>query len=452
MFDILIENGIIVTLCDDNPVIRSGYIGIKDGRIAEVGEVGKGGKKRAAEIVIDATDKAVLPGFIDCHCHAGHSFTRGENTENWEAMAEDMYYCRSTPEFWYAEARLAAAEKVRFGTTTSVNMIGNTPRIDNEEMIDAHFYGAHSVGVRVMSGVGSPNPPWPKKGRKWYGNDGYEQRTVKPRDAYRMTEKVIKKWHNTNNAHTFSCVMPSRIGIALPNTKKLAIEQMSEMRRIADEYGVRVHGHSYRGDIAFTLENFPRCLGEDVFIAHCTGITDEEAHILADTGTTVVTGPSTISHINNRCPVTEILDMGGRVVIATDGNAPDRTFDLWKDLRIAQLLHRNFHHDASLLPAEKVLKMVTIDAARAIGLENMLGSIERGKAADIMLIDVKQPHLYPFFNPVQQLVNAASGQDVDSVFIGGKAIMMDRKIVSVNLDEILRDAAREREKALYRRR
>lgn len=448
LFDILIKGGVIVTMDERMSVLRGHYIGIKAGRISEVGTA-ESMKDCAAETVIDASGKAVLPGLIDCHCHAGHSFTRGESGGGWEVMAEDRYYRCSTPDFWYAEARLAAAEKITFGTTTSVNMIGNTPRIDDEDIVDAHFAGAESMGVRIISGIGSPNPPWPKNARKWHG-ENFSEYLVNPKDAYAITERVIRKHNNTNRGRSFSYVLPSRIGHTNPNAHELSIEQMNEMRRIADECGVRIHGHSYRGDIAFTAEHCPRCLGEDVFIAHCTGITDEEVRIIADTGTTVVTGPSTVSHINNRCPVTEILELGGKVVVATDGNAPDRTFDLWKDIRIAQLLHRNFHHDASLLPAEKVLRMVTADAARALGLEKNIGSVEVGKCADVIMVNIEQPHLYPFFNPVEQLVNAASGQDVDTVLIDGEIIMLGRRIVKADIKTILSDAEREFENARKR--
>ena len=121
-----------------------------------------------------------------------------------------------------------------------------------------------------------------------------------------------------------------------------------------------------------------------------------------------------------------------------------------KDLRIGQLLHRNFFHDTSLLPAQKVLEMVTIDAAKALGMESMIGSVEVGKRADLILVDIEQPHLYPFFNPVEQLVNAASGQDVDTVLVDGEIIMQNREIQRGCLKQILAEADREFKAALKR--
>ena len=455
MFDLLIEGAAIVTMNPERVVISCGYVGVLEGEIVEIGDISSLGNK-TARLHIAGKGKVLLPGLIDCHCHAGHSFTRGSGIDrnwitnkSWLEFSEDIYYRCSTPKFWYAEARLAAAEKIRFGTTTSVNILGNTPRISDMEIIDAHFYGAQSMGTRNISGIGSPNPPWPKIARKWQGKT-FTERIVVPEDAYEMTKAVVKKWHNTNFGRTYSFVMPSRIGHAESNSAELSIEQMKSMRKIADEYGTLIHGHAYAGDIAFVAEHCPHCLGKDVFIAHCTGISSEETEILARTGTTVVTGPSALSHVLARCPVTELLEGGGRVVIGTDGNAPDRTFDLWKELRIAQLLHRNYYHDASLLPAQKVLEMVTIDAAAALGMDALIGSIEIGKRADLILIDVDQPHLYPFFNPVEQLVNAASGQDVDTVLVDGEIIMQKKQIMKSNLKQILEEAKREFEAALIR--
>ena len=449
MFDILIEGAAIVTMDPGRPVIPCGYVGIHDGKIAETGDF-PSDENKTARLHIDGRGKALLPGLIDCHCHAGHSFTRGSGiVKNWLEVSEDIYYRCSTPEFWYAEARLAAAEKIRFGTTTSVNIIGGHPRIDDPEIIDAHFYGAQSLGARTISGIGTAAGPWPKKTRKWHG-DTFTEKNVFPQDAYTMTENVVRKWHNTNRGRTYAVVVISHFGHKEPDSVELSIEQLTKMRETADEYGTLIHGHAYGGDIAFVEQHCPGCLGKDVSLAHCTGISPEEIEILARTGTTVVTGPSTKSHVRARCPVIELLDAGGRVVIGTDGNGPDRTFDLWKDLRIGQLLHRNFFHDTSLLPARKVLEMVTIDAAKALGMESMIGSVEVGKRADLILVDIEQPHLYPFFNPVEQLVNAASGQDVDTVLVDGEIILQNREIQRGCLKQILAEADREFKAALKR--
>ena len=138
------------------------------------------------------------------------------------------------------------------------------------------------------------------------------------------------------------------------------------------------------------------------------------------------------------------------MVICTDGNAPDRTFDLFKDLRICQLLNRNHFNDASLLPAGTVLEMVTIRAAKAIGLDHLVGSLEVGKRADIIFIDVEQAHLAPFFLPVEKLVQAASGQDVTTVIIDGEVVMDQRRLTTMDEKGVLVQAEREMNIALQK--
>jgi len=164
----------------------------------------------------------------------------------------------------------------------------------------------------------------------------------------------------------------------------------------------------------------------------------------------VTSGPSTHSYITARCPVVELMEAGANVTISTDGNSPDRTFDLWKDIRIAQLQHRQHFHDAKLLPAGKMLEMVTVDAAKAIGMDHLIGSLEVGKRADIITVNVEVPHLAPFIMPVQRLVYAASGQDVDTVIVDGDVLMQGRTVHSVHTASVMASAARELELMIER--
>ncbi len=450
MLDLLITNATIVTLDPQHTELHNGFVAVASGNIIGLGSMDQLPSTPVAHRIIDGSDQVVLPGLIDTHTHAGHALTKTVGLgPDWTRRVEDIYYQCTTPDFWYAEARLAALEKLRFGTTTSVSMIGSVPRIGDLEAVAAHFTGAQALGIRTISGVGSPNPPWPKMSRVWRGTKVICEQ-IEPNMAYADTEAVVKRWHNTNRGKTYAFVMPSRVGLAPPNSPTLAVKQMKQMRRIADEYNTRIHAHSYAGDIRFTHEHFPRALGHDVLLAHCTGLDDEETRILADTGTHVTTGPSTHAHIAAHCPVVELLEQGANVAVSTDGNAPDRTFDLWKDLRILQLLHRNRRHDAALLPAGTVMEMVTIRAARALGLDHLIGSLEIGKRADMIMLDTKKPHLWPFFLPVEKLVQAASGHDVASVIVDGEPLILCGELLTGQQDTILSQAQIQWQRALER--
>ena len=181
-----------------------------------------------------------------------------------------------------------------------------------------------------------------------------------------------------------------------------------------------------------------------------TGISDEEIRILADTGTHVLSGPMTNAYIKNRCPVVELLESGVNVAFCTDASAPNRTYDLLEKLRIGLWLHRSHFKDANVLTAGKALEMITIDAAKALGLDDELGSLEEGKKADLVLFDTQKPHLYPLWQEPLRLVYQASGHDVDAVIISGRLLMENRTVSTVDEQSILTAAQREAEKMLDR--
>ena len=149
-----------------------------------------------------------------------------------------------------------------------------------------------------------------------------------------------------------------------------------------------------------------------------------------------------------RCPVPELLDDGIRVVIGSDGAAPDRGFDMFRHMSQCMHYHRRHFEDTTILPPGKVLEMVTIDAAEALGLGSELGSIETGKVADIILIDMFKPHLLPMNMPVTRLAHYANAADVNTVIVNGEIIMLDRNVLNVNESDILEKTEEESKKML----
>jgi cytosine/adenosine deaminase-related metal-dependent hydrolase len=154
--------------------------------------------------------------------------------------------------------------------------------------------------------------------------------------------------------------------------------------------------------------------------------------------------------IKGRCPVPELLDAGVTVMLGSDGTAPDRSYDMFRHMFQCMHYHRTYYHDPSYLPPGKVLEMVTIDAARALGLEQEIGSLEPGKQADMILVDMFKPHLYPLNMPVFRIAHFANGSDVDTVIVAGKVLMEHREVKTVNEAEILNMAQRETEAMLDR--
>ncbi|NNM06231.1 MAG: amidohydrolase family protein, partial [Gemmatimonadetes bacterium] len=164
----------------------------------------------------------------------------------------------------------------------------------------------------------------------------------------------------------------------------------------------------------------------------------------------IVHNPSAIASIRGRCPVTELQAAGVTVMLGSDGVAPDRSYDMFRHMFQAMRYHRFHFRDPDVLPAGRVLSMATIEAAEALGLEEEIGSLEAGKKADIILIDMRKPHLYPFDMPLYRVAYFANGNDVQTVLVNGEILMQDREVLTVNQDEVLDLAQREIRAALER--
>lgn len=451
MLDLLIKNAVIITMDSLHRIIDRGYLGISGNTIECIGHMGEGLPEAAR--VIDVSGHPILPGLIDGHGHAGHCMTKtiAEHLgDDWEDFVESIYYRYSDEDFWYTEGALSAAERIKFGVTTGVSMVGNTPRIDRIWPIRASMEGSASVGIRQLSGIGCANGPWPKTGRSWNKDGTYYEYEVTPEMAYASTEQAVREL-NGINPRQICIVAPGRMGFRQWESIDANIRHNKEMYRIAVEYGLPLHTHAYGNDVDFIYKYTPEVFNAKLSLTHSTGYSDDELRILAETGAYVFHGPTTRANISRRCPVKEMLDMGINVAVITDGTAPDRSFDIWRDMKNVQLLQRAFFHDSGILPCGKVLEMVTIEPARALGIDHLVGSLEVGKRADIISVNTDQPHLAPFGKmPVQRLVYTACGQDVDLVIVDGEIVMKGRSLTTVDEASLLRKTAEIFERTMER--
>jgi cytosine/adenosine deaminase-related metal-dependent hydrolase len=181
-------------------------------------------------------------------------------------------------------------------------------------------------------------------------------------------------------------------------------------------------------------------LGPHALLSHSVDLTDADFAALAETGAHIVHNPSAIMSIHGRCPAPELIDAGVTVCLGSDAGAPDRGFDMFRHMAQCMHYHRRHFRDPSVMPPGKVLEMATIDAARALGLGDDLGSLEPGKKADIVLVDMRKPHLWPPNMPVTRLAHFANAADVDTVIVDGRVLMRGRRVLDVDEAAIL-DAA-----------
>ena len=455
-FTLCIRNATVITMDTRRRVLHDTVIGIEGSRIVFVGPAEKLPRNIEAEKELDGSGMVVLPGLIDTHAHAGHGLTKtlgegGAGIEgSWDVFMERIYFQGSTPEFWHAEAELSGLEKLKFGVTTGMSMLGSYPRYDDPVYWQAHVDGMARIGIRNILGVGTPNPPFPKTFRRWDADGNFQEYKLSHRDSFEKTREAVKAFNGLNDGISMCFPTPSGVGRRDPLSVEELVAQNRAMLDISEEFHVPVHAHSYAGDIKFAKRHFPFILGPRLSLAHCTGIDQEEVEILAETGTSVCSGPSTGSYIKARCPVVELMDAGCNVSFCTDASAPDRTYDLFEKMRIGARQHRFHFHDGEVLPAGKLLEMVTVDAARCFGLEDSIGSIEEGKLADIILVDIRKPHLTPLWHEPMRMAYQASGHDVDTVIVNGRVLMEGRKAAHVDEPAILEKASEEAWKALRR--
>jgi len=268
-----------------------------------------------------------------------------------------------------------------------------------------------------------------------------------------VSEALIRKWNNAGNgrvkmAVVFPTISPSQ------NLTGAALQEIKNQARAARELSKKHRvfflqdGHT-RGTVKFANDELG-LLGPDAIFSHATELTEEEIRLVASTGTRISHNPSAIFSIRGRNPTTELIDAGAVVMLGSDGPAPDRSYDMFRHMFQATRYHRFHFRDPNVLPAGKVLEMVTVDAARALGMEKEIGSLEAGKKADIILVDWFKPHLVPMNMPLYRLVYFANGEDVSTVLVDGRILMRDRRVLTVNEEEILTAAQREADLAIRR--
>jgi cytosine/adenosine deaminase-related metal-dependent hydrolase len=207
-------------------------------------------------------------------------------------------------------------------------------------------------------------------------------------------------------------------------------------------------GHT-RGTVKFCVEELG-ILGPNSLLSHSTELTAEEIQICKEKGISIAHNPSAVASIRKRCPVSELIDAGVKIAMGSDAAGPDRSYDMFRHMFQAMRYHRRHYRDSKILPPGKVLEMCTIEAAEAFGIADYTGSLEKGKKADVILVDMKKPHLHPLNMPVDKITYFANGNDVDTVIVDGEILMEDKKVKHVNEDEILEMADEQIELAVER--
>ncbi|WP_416356193.1 amidohydrolase family protein [Aureimonas phyllosphaerae] len=458
MADLVVSRAYVITMDGTRRVIPDGAVAIAAGRIVAVGSRAEIEATHPGAPSLDAAGKVMMPSLIDVHAHAGHGLikTMGmEDGDHWERICGEVYTQASPPEFWYAEARLAAMERLRFGVTCGVSLLGGGDtimRTDDPAYGAAHCEGAKDIGTRSVVAVGPTRAPHP---RTYATRDAQDRAAPYPVSFERQMETcrtLIRDWHGrgTVNLALLYPVLRDEHETTMPAADYAeAVRQAKIVRAASREHGVLFtqDGH-WRGSIrrAAALG----LLGPDALLSHCIDIDRDEIALCAETATRIAHNPSAIASILGRCPAIELMEAGTVVAIGSDATAPDRSADMFRHIQQAMHYHRRHFCDPSVLPPGKALEMVTIDAAEALGMADTIGSLEVGKAADLILIDMQRPHLYPVNMEPFRVAYFANGNDVDTVLVGGEILLRDGRPVRTDMAGVLADAQREAERMIAR--
>jgi len=426
MVNLLINNGIIVTMDPLKKIFEDGTIAIDGNNIVEVGKTRDLKKKYYGREEINAKDMVVMPGLINLHFHSDN-FSRGVGEHlSLEKWLDTIYYpmlAAMTSDDVYKAGRLAYSEVIKGGTTCVNDMY-----IKLISLADA----AEETGIRaVLSSEGAD--------------------LIEGQESLEDNERAILERNNSANGRvTF------RFGVEwIPVCSQ---EYIKKCRELADKYGVGIHIHlnESKGEVEFCKEKYGKrpvefvyelgLLGADVVAAHCVWLSDHEIELIRDTNTNISYNPISNAKLGNGIArIIDCLSAGINVGLGTDDAPCNNNNDMFEVMKYASLFQKAVHTDASLLPSEQVLEMATTGGARALGMENQIGSLEPGKKADIILVNMQTPSLTPLFNGINfnalaHLVFSAHGDNVDTVIIDGKVIMKGRELLTVNEGRVIEEA------------
>ncbi|MEX3107018.1 MULTISPECIES: amidohydrolase [unclassified Streptomyces] len=419
--DLLVHGGDVLTVDDAGTVVREGAVAVHDGEIVAVGPATELQQRYEALEFIDASGCLVLPGFVNTHTHLAMTLLRGraddvtlqgflERVLAWEAEL-------LTPENVAAAVRLAAAESIKAGVTTALDMYWFH---ESAERV------AREAGWRLLTGPTFMDVPEPPDGMEFAARTAWARKDLETRTRVRP---VLF-------AHSAYTLSPA---------------QLTEVFALAREFGALVHIHAAENatEVATVEVKYGKrpvelldslgLLGPDVLLAHAVDLTGPEIAALARTGTSVAHCP--VSNLKLGCgiaPVPRLLGAGVTVGLGTDGAVSSNALDVLGAVRQAALVHKA-GGDPTAVGAEQAVRMATVWGARALGLGERIGSLEAGKRADLVVVDLSGPHLRPRHDPWSTLAYAARADDVRDTVVDGKVLMRGRALTTLDECSVVAD-------------
>jgi 5-methylthioadenosine/S-adenosylhomocysteine deaminase len=432
--DLLVLGGTLVSMDPERRVIQDAGVAVAGGRIVAVGTRREIATQYASAQTVEANGKLIVPGLINGHTHIPMTLFRGlaDDLDLQDWLTKYIFPAEAknvSEEFVRAGTRLGLAEMIRGGTTTYCDMYYFEDAIADETA---------KAGVRGVLGETIIDFPVAdnktnaegmayveKFVQRWKGSDLIVP-AIAPHAPYTVSEEHLKA------VRSFS----DRTGAPI-------VTHISETKREIDD-SLKAHGASpidYLARIGF--------LSNKVIAAHVVWPSAEELGVLKQIGVGIVHNPqSNMKLASGVAPVPEMLKRGLFVGLGTDGAASNNDLNMWEEMDTAAKLHKVFSGDPKVMSAQEAFELATIRGAQALHLESEIGSIEKGKRADLVIVERDSLNQIPLYNVYSDLVYATKSNDVETVIINGRIVMRDRRLLTLNEEEIKSSAQRFRNQVM----
>jgi len=420
---ILIENIDIVTADVEKPIIRNGMIYIEDDTIKFVCE--EMPYMLEVDKLIDGRGKLAMPGLINTHSHSPMTLLRGFAGD--KVLEDWLFNCilpmeqRLKPEDVYWGAMLAIIEMIKSGTTCFADMYF---------MMDQIAQAVCDTGIRANIAIGPISHP--SSGEEIFDEQG--------------TLDFLKRWRGAANGRISNF-------IEIHSVYLYQEENIRKAAAFAKKQGLGIHMHLL--ETAFEKTKTVEVYGVDSvrlaersgmfdvpnLAAHCVHLDDEQMDILAKRGVSVAHNiTSNLKLASGVARINEMKNKGINVALGTDGAASNNNLNMFEEMHIAALVHKGISGDATILNCSEVIRMATVNGAKALGLEGVTGMIKPGMKADIILLDMQQPHLQPINDLEANIVYSAQGSDVKTVIIDGEILLENGVLVAIDEEKVLEGA------------
>ena len=392
---------------------------------------------------IKCNGNIILPGLIDTHVHTAQAMIRGCADDlrllDWLFKRVWVLQGNYTKEDGKASAALCALEHIKSGTTSFIEcMLAERYGIDGVVEVLLQSGMRSAIGKIVMD-----RPSYAESELQMYPGMVEDADT-----GINNTLKAFDRWNNAGDGRIQIWFGPRTPGGVTPSVydeiSSLAKERnmgitihLSEIR----EDNVYAKSQGFRSAAEFAMAH--GLLGPRTVLAHFVWSDEKDWQLIAKTGTHISHNPaSNAKTAAGIARVQKMLDAGVNVAMGTDGGPSNNTYDMIRDMRLTSYLGCLVDNDPTSVPAETVLEMATINGAKAMGLQDQIGSLEIGKLADFIVVDMDKPHLTPVWDPVSSIVYSAHGSDVDTVVCNGKVLMEHRVVTTLDEHAILEECRR----------